>query len=86
MRLLCREAKSCGYPLELNMLGSWSGRNYPNLSFWEMAAEEGCDVILGCDAHAPEHILKESTERKLLDMADFLGLRLLNTVPLRSIR
>ena len=86
MRLICREAKSCGYPLELNMLGSWSGRNYPNLGFWEMAAEEGCDVILGCDAHAPEHILKESTERKLLQMVDLLGLHLLETVPLRGIK
>lgn len=86
MRLLCREAKSCGYPLEINMLGSWSGRNYPNLTFWEMAAEEGCDVILGCDAHAPDHLKKMDTEEKLLKMVDSLGLHLLERVQLRQIK
>ena len=86
MRQLCREAKGCGVPLELNMLGSWSGRHYPARRFWEMAAEEGCDVILGCDAHAPEHLLKQDTEENLRIMANDLGLHLLETVALRLIR
>ena len=86
MRLLCREAKGCGIPLELNMLGSWSGRHYPARRFWEIAAEEGCDVILGCDAHAPEHLLKQDTEENLRAMAHELGLNLLETVALRPIR
>ena len=86
MRQLCREAKGCGIPLELNMLGSWSGRHYPTLRFWELAAEEGCDVILGCDAHAPDHLLKQETEEKLCAMAADLGLNLLETLPLRNIK
>ena len=86
MRLICREAKSCGYPLEVNMLGCWSGRNYPNPIFWEMAAEEGCDVILGCDAHAPEHLLREDTEKKLVKMIQHFELNLLEKVPLHSIK
>ena len=86
MRLICQEAKSCGIPLEMNMLGSWSGRNYPNISFWELAAEEGCNVIIGCDAHAPEHLLQEKTEKKLLEMIGTLGLNLLETVPLQKIK
>jgi len=86
MRRLCIEAKSCGIPLEINMLGKWSGRNYPNPVFWELAAEEGCDVILGCDAHAPDHLLKLDTEKQLLDMVQHYGLNLLETVPLRKIR
>ena len=85
MRRLCQEAKSCGMPLELNMLGKWSGRHYPNPVFWELAAEEGCDVILGCDAHAPEHMLKVETEQQLTDLAHHLGLHLLEKVTLRSI-
>lgn len=85
MRLLCTEARSCGIPLEINMLGRWSGRNYPNPVFWEMAAEEGCDVVLGCDAHAPEHLLKQETERQLLDMIRHYGLHLLEKVPLKKI-
>lgn len=86
MRRLCAEAKNCGIPLEINMLGKWSGRNYPNPIFWELAAEEGCDVILGCDAHAPEHLLREDTERELLEMVRCFGLNLLETVPLRRIK
>ena len=84
MRLICTEARSCGIPLELNMLGAWSGRNYPNPIFWEMAAEEGCTVILGCDAHAPEHLQKTETEKKLLDMVGRLGLKLVEKTELRK--
>ena len=86
MRLICREAKSCGIPLEVNMLGSWSGRNYPNPVFWELAAEEGCDVVLGCDAHAPDHLLKLQTEAELTEMIRQYGLHLLEKVPLRNIK
>lgn len=86
MRRLCIEAKSCGIPLEINMLGKWSGRQYPNHRFWELAAEEGCNVILGCDAHAPEHLLKQETEQQLLDMVQALGLHLLEKTELRTIK
>lgn len=84
MRLICTEARSCGIPLEINMLGAWSGRNYPNPIFWEMAAEEGCTVILGCDAHAPDHLHKLETEQKLLEMAGRLGLDLVEKAELRK--
>lgn len=86
MRQLCREARSCEVPLEVNMLGSWAGRNYPNPVFWELAAEEGCHVILGCDAHAPDHLQKEDTEKKLLVMIRDHGLPLLERVELRKIK
>ena len=36
MRRLCQEAKSCGLPLEMNMLGFWAGRNYPDMRFWAL--------------------------------------------------
>lgn len=85
MRRLCQEARSCGVPLELNVLGRWSGRHYPNPAFWEIAAEEGCDVVLGCDAHAPEHLLKQEAEQQLTDLARQYGLHLLETVPLKRI-
>jgi histidinol-phosphatase (PHP family) len=67
------------------MLGKMLDRNYPNPVFWELAAEEGCDVILGCDAHAPEHLLREDTERQLLAMIRSYGLNLLEKAPLRNI-
>ena len=56
MRRLCRQAKDLDIPLEINMLGLREGRNYPYDSFWHIAAEEGCRVILGCDAHRPADV------------------------------
>ena len=76
MRDICREANSCGMPLEFNLLGLAGGRHYPTRAFWEMAAEEGCTVILGRDAHSPEALLDHITERKALDI-----LTTLNIVP-----
>lgn len=85
MRLICREAKSCALPLEINLLGFLKKRNYPDRRFWELAAEEGCDVILGCDTHDASHLLETDTEKMALAMIDELGLNLLETVPLRPI-
>lgn len=85
MRTLCREAKSCNLPLEYNLLGVRGGRNYPNLRFWEIAAEEGCQVILGCDAHSPQDLRETQSEEKALQIINCLGLELIETVPLKSI-
>ena len=85
MRRLCRAAKSCGIPLEYNLLGLKGGRHYPNPIFWELAAEEGCDVILGRDAHEPTHLLDTATEEKALEMISCLGLHLLDQVSLNKL-
>ena len=85
IRHLIREAKGCNLPMEVNMLGSWANRQYPNPCFWEIAAEEGCSVILGCDAHAPEHLKKLETETRLLEMIGKLDLQLLEKVELKHI-
>ena len=85
MRRLCAEAKSCNLPLEINMLGIWSGRNYPDTRFWELAAEESCSVIIGCDAHDPDHLKRSDAEQKALDIVRSFGLTLLETVPLQKI-
>jgi len=85
MRGLCREAKSCGIPLELNLLGLWARRNYPDRRFWELAAEEGCKVIIGCDAHAPQQLRKLEAEETVKTMARNLGIAILETTPLKSI-
>lgn len=82
---LCREAKGCGLPLEWNLLGMQTGRNYPNIRFWELAAQEGCDCILGRDAHDPRALLDSDTEAQALKCIHALGLKLLDTVPLRRI-
>lgn len=86
VRPMCREAKSCGIPLEINLLGIREGRHYPNRLFWEVAAEEGCTAVLGCDAHTPKSLNDPSSEAEALDMARELGIPVLETVELRPVR
>lgn len=85
MSRICREAKSCGLPLEWNLLGMTKQRHYPNIRFWELAAQEGCDCILGRDAHDPKALLDAQTEARAVQTIQSLGLRLLDRVTLRSI-
>ncbi|MBQ2920054.1 MAG: histidinol-phosphatase [Oscillospiraceae bacterium] len=85
LRPVCAEAKSCGIPLEINLLGIREGRHYPNRSFWEVAAEADCDVILGCDAHSPQGLNDPKAEKEGLALAKEFGLTVLEKADLRSI-
>ena len=77
MRRICREAKSCHIPLEINLLGINEGRHYANPLFWALAAEEGCRVVLGSDAHKPEHVTHPEPEKKALALVEKLSLELI---------
>lgn len=85
LRMICREAKSCGIPLEINLLGIREGKWYPCRTFLEAAAEEGCQMVLGCDAHSPSALNDPKTERFARDWAKEFDLTILDTVPVRSI-
>ncbi len=85
IRPMVREAKGCGLPLEINLLGLRNGRHYPNRTFWEVAAEEGCQAILGWDAHAPEDVGVPITEAEARNFAQNLGIELLETVAFRKL-
>lgn len=85
MRALCQEANSCQLPLELNLLGIRGNYHYPNPRFWEIAAEENCQVIIGCDAHEPQALTDTSTEEQMIAFANQFHLHVSQTVPLRSI-
>ena len=85
MRRLCQEAKSCAIPLEINLLGLRYRRNYPDWRFWEQAAEAGCTVILGVDAHDAQCLLEETAEKKALSVIKNLGLDLIHHAQLRKI-
>ncbi len=57
MRRLCRAMKELDAPVEMNVLGLATGRNYPNPRFWEIVEETGTQVVIGMDAHNPESLL-----------------------------
>ena len=82
MGRVIREAKACGMPLEINLHGARLGCTYPNPHFWELVAQEGCDVVLGRDAHDPSELLDPETEARMMDMVNKLGLRLVPKIRL----
>lgn len=86
MGRLCREAKSCGVPLEINLLGLATNRHYPDIRFWETVAGENCPVVIGVDAHAPEAFADTEAEARALEMIDRFGLDFQKNLTLRSIR
>lgn len=85
MKALCREAKTCGIPLEYNLLGVREGRHYPNPVFWRLAAELDCPVALGCDAHSPQALNRPEIEKAALDFLNTLGLQIVERPQLRPI-
>lgn len=85
MRRLCREANACGIPLEINLLGLGERRHYPNHLLWQVAGEENCRCIIGCDAHSPSAIPNLPTGKCAIELAQQYGLTLLETIELRPI-
>ena len=85
MRRLCRAARDAELPLEINLLGIFESRHYPDERFWRIAAEEGNPVVLGCDAHQPRRVTDPESEAKALAMAERLGLEVLTRVPVRRL-
>lgn len=85
IRPLCREAKACGIPLEINLLGLGEGRHYPNPRFWQIAAEENCRCVIGFDAHTPQALAGTAVYGRALEIVRQYGLELLDTVTLRSL-
>ena len=78
MKRLCRSAKRLEIPLEINMLGIGTHRNYPEPLFWEAAGEEGCKAVIGSDAHAPERILIPEVLQKAEEIARINKLELID--------
>ena len=85
MGRVCRTAKSCGIPLEINMLGLRQGRHYPSEKFFRLVAEEGCPVVIGSDAHKPEQVLLPENEAQAMAIVNRFGLELVTEPILRNI-
>ena len=85
-RRLCRAAKQYGIPLEINLLGLRTQRQYPRDDFWKIAGEEGCKVVIGSDAHTPEDVVDPVTEAKALAIVEAYQLQLLEHIPLRPLK
>jgi histidinol-phosphatase (PHP family) len=82
MRRLCQTAKELDIPLEINLLGIETNRNYPKMKFWELAGETGNTVILGSDAHVPENTYRPDAIREAERIVEKYQLNLIDQVDL----
>ncbi len=83
LKRLCVAAKELNMPLEISMLGVLSNRWYPRESFFKIAAEVGNDVIIGCDAHAPQMVSDENARSVCENMIKKLGLHQIDFLELK---
>lgn len=85
MRRLCKASIDTDTPVEINFYGIGEKRHYPTHLFWELAAEEGCKVVLGMDAHCPENVSDPRQEAIAMKLVQQCFLNLQETIPLRKI-
>ena len=78
MKRLCGVLKKADIPVEINVLGLWTGRRYPSKRFLELAKETGNKAIIGVDAHALEHLLNKEAVEKARALAEEFGLPLMD--------
>ena len=78
MRQVCRAAKACNLPLEINLLGLMQHRVYPTERFFKLAAAEGCKAIIGVDAHDPDMLHNEVLYQAGVSFAKKCGIPLVN--------
>ena len=75
-----------GSTAALALLGLRDRRAYPYDRFWEIAAAEGCDAILGRDAHDAAALSDAATKAAGRAYAARFGLHLCETVELRPVK
>ena len=90
IEMICEEAVKYDIPLEVN-LGSITaieagekGKTllkdgsypYPVPAFWKVAAEKGCKVLIGTDAHDKNSLIDKTAERKAVDLLENKGIEL----------
>lgn len=74
---LCNHLKEKNIPIEINLLGLWTHRNYTSKRFLSIAQKVGNSAILGIDAHSPEQLLNTSAEKLGISLCREFGLHLL---------
>lgn len=86
MRKLCQCAKGLDIPLEMNFLGIWDKKHYPNPEFWKIAGEIGNQVVFGSDAHQPDKVWNQEALWVAEKILGRYRLEVLETVNLRTPR
>lgn len=74
MQNFCKRLKELSYPIEFNLLGFEEKRQYPNETFWRIAAEEKNRVIIGIDAHKPDALKNAALYQSAVEYLCNLGI------------
>ena len=82
MQRLIQTACRYDIPLEINLLGIATGRNYPNNEFWALASQYSPKVILGTDAHSPKRVAVKEEIDTALRFADKYKLNVVEKIDL----
>ena len=80
MRRMLAALKEKEMPIEINLLGLSSGRNYPSEKFFSIAREYDLPVILGFDAHSPDRVADRDEIARAKEFAARVGIRLVDDV------
>lgn len=81
MTRLCKYCKEHDIPLEINMLGATTGRNYPCDRFMRIAGKIGNTAIIGVDAHSPDRLEDAAGIDTCRKIAENHGLHLIDRLP-----
>ena len=84
MRRLCEAFKALDIPLEFNLLGFEEHRIYPRDCFWNIVAEVGNRVILGCDAHQPSKVADKDILSGAIEKLKTFGITPIDSVEIRD--
>ena len=85
VKRLCEAAKECDIPLEINLLGLFENRWYPNDVFWKIVGEVGNKVVFGLDAHSAERAFDDYSLQKANDLVEKYNLNLVNEIKLKRL-
>ena len=70
IRRICIASRENNVPLELNFLGIWDNRNYPNEAFWEIAGREKAPVTFGFDAHDVQRACDQASLKRAEELVE----------------
>ncbi len=83
---ICCAAKELDVPLELNMLGIFDNRNYPNEKFLKVAGQIGCKMIFGFDAHDPYRAYDDKSLVKAQELVKKYNINLIEKIEIKGLK
>lgn len=83
--MIAQAAKEADVPLEMNMLGAWEKRHYPNDHFWRLAVKYHNQAIIGVDAHTPAALERNALWDSRMQYLKDLGYHVQETLTFKEV-